>query len=237
MTTEYKNHHSLQVRYRTIFFSLTVMMMFLGACTTVAPLPTPRSLIVHSGARIMAEKSRLSEIDIWVRAQQDNIVTDPSFWIIEYPTPVDIYPWDGLTISADTAFVLVPSVAPESGGIIAFYGHYHLMNTMGRLGEFLPEAVEADGYELEKAILTRIADAWLYGRSLFDMTPFGPLDEIMYANEHGFLEAFILTSRPDVFVEERNAWLVANPRGEEEYRKWFLETFEREPPGLRETSN
>ena len=52
-----------------------------------------------------------------------------------------------------------------------------------------------------------------------------------------FLEAFILTSRPDVFVEERNAWLVANPRGEEEYRNWFLESFEREPPGLRETSN
>ena len=78
-----------------------------------------------------------------------------------------------------------------------------------------------------------MADAWLYGRALFDMTPYGPLDELMYAREHGFLEAFILTSRPDEFKEERSAWLDANPGQQEEYRRWFLETFEREPLGLR----
>ena len=143
---------------------------------------------------------------------------DPSFWIIENATPVETYPWDGLTITADTAFVLVPAVAPESGAIMSFYGHYHLMKKMGRLDEFLPEAVDAEGYALERAILTRVADAWLYGRALFDMTPYGPLDEIMYAREHGFLEALILTARPDEFADERSAWLDANPGRQEEYR-------------------
>ncbi len=207
--------------------------LVLVACTTVAPLPAPRSLIVRSGARLQADRARLSEIDIWVRAQQENIVMDPSFWIIENPTPVETYPWDGLTITADTAFVLVPAVAPESGAIMSFYGHYHLMKKMGRLDEFLPEAAEAEGYELERAILTRVADAWLYGRALFDMTPYGPLDEIMYAREHGFLDALILTARPDEFSDERSAWLEASPGREGEYREWYVETFEREPPGLR----
>ncbi len=210
-----------------------VALLIVGACTTVAPLPAPRSLIVRSGARLQADQARLSQIDLWVRDQQENITLDPSFWIVERPTPVETYPWDGLTISEDTAYVMVPSVAPESGSIMAFYGHYHLMKKMERLDEFLPEAEEAEGYELEKAILTRVADAWLYGRALFDMTPYGPLDELMYARENGFLEALILTSRPDEFEDERTAWLNANPGQQEEYRRWFLETFEREPPGLR----
>jgi len=209
-------------------------VVILGACTTVAPLPAPRSIIVRSGARIQAERARLSEIDLWVRDQQENITLDPSFWIIENPTPVETYPWDGLRISSDTAFVMVPAVAPESGSIIAFYGHYHLMKKMDRLDEFLPEAADAEGYELEKAILTRVADAWLYGRALFDMTPYGPLDEIMYAREHGFLEALILTARPGEFSEESRAWREANPGRQQEYRQWFLETFEREPLGMRE---
>jgi len=208
-------------------------ILIVGACTTTVPLPAPRSLIVRSGARLQADRARLSEIDLWVRDQQENIQLDPSFWIIENPTPVETYPWDGLTISADTAYVLVPAVAPESGSIMAFYGHYHLMKKMRRLDEFLPEAANAEGYELEKAILTRVADAWLYGRALFDMTPYGPLDEIMYARENGYLEALILTSRPDEFTDERTAWLDANPGEQEEYRRWFMETFEREPPGLR----
>ena len=135
---------------------LAMAVLILGACTTAASLPAPRSLIVRSGARLQADRARLSEIDIWVRAQQENITMDPSFWIIENATPVETYPWDGLTISADTAFVLVPAVAPESGSIMAFYGHYHLMKTMERLDEFLPEAAEAEGYS--KRLLDRVID-------------------------------------------------------------------------------
>jgi hypothetical protein len=236
MTFEHTSRPALRRLSRVTLQRMSVAaVLVLGACTTVAPLPAPRSLIVRSGARLQPDQARLSQIDLWLRDQQQNITLDPSFMIIENPTPVETYPWDGLTISedADTAYVLVPSVAPESGSIMAFYGHYHLMKKMERLDEFLPEAAEAEGYELERAILARVADAWLYGRALFDMTPYGPLDELMYAREHDYLEAMILTSRPDEFDAERTAWMDANPGKQEEYRSWFMETFEREPPGLR----
>ncbi|SVC32725.1 uncharacterized protein METZ01_LOCUS285579, partial [marine metagenome] len=48
-----------------------------------------------------------------------------------------------------------------------------------------------------------------------------------------YLDAFILTARTDEFEEERKEWIEANPEGPDEYRQWFIETFEREPPGLR----
>ncbi len=232
-------HSSSPVERRPSALSLRslgiVAILALGACTTVAPLPAPRSLIVRSGARLQPDPARLSEIDLWVRDQQESISLDPSFWIIERPTPVETYPWDGLTISedADTAYVMVPSVAPESGSIMAFYGHYYLMQKVRRLDEFLPDAADAEGYALERAILGRVADAWMYGRALFDMTPYGPLDELMYANESGYLDAMIFTARPDEFAEDKAAWRAANPGKDEEYRRWFKETFEREPPGLR----
>ena len=96
----------------------------------------------------------MAEIDIWVREQQENIIVDPSFWIIENRSEVETYPWDALSISGDTAVVLVYASAPESGSFMSFYGHFHLMDTMDRLDEVLPEAVDAEGYELERAILS-----------------------------------------------------------------------------------
>ena len=205
-----------------------------GACAGAFSLPAPRTLVNHSGARIYADEDRLADIDIWVREQQENIIVDPSFWIIENTSEVETYPWDGLSISGDTAVVLVYTSAPESGSFMSFYGHFHLMDTMDRLDEVLPEAVDAEGYELERAILSRISDAWLYGRAVFDMPPYGPLDELLFSHENGYLDAFILTARPEEFEEGRGPWLQENPGREEEYRRWFVETFEREPPGLRE---
>ena len=55
-----------------------------GACVGVSSLPTPRTLIVRSGTRISADAGRLDEIDIWVRAQLDNINFDPSFLAFSY---------------------------------------------------------------------------------------------------------------------------------------------------------
>ena len=205
-----------------------------GACAGGYSLPSPRTLVNHTGARIYADEARLAEIDIWVREQQENIIVDPSFWIIENRSEVETYPWDALSISGDTAVVLVYASAPESGSFMSFYGHFHLMDTMDRLDEVLPEAVDAEGYELERAILSRISDAWLYGRAVFDMAPYGPLDELLFSHENGYLDAFILTARPKEFEERRDTWLQENPGREEEYRRWFVETFEREPPGLRE---
>jgi hypothetical protein len=205
-----------------------------GACTGAYSLPAPRPLVVRSGARVYADEARLDIIDIWVREHQENIVLDPSFLIAEKGSTEETYPWEGLTIIGDTAEVLVYAAAPESGSFLSFYGHFHLMDKMDRLDEFLPEAVGADGYELERAILARVSDAWMYGRAVFDIPPYAPLDELLFSRENGYLDAFILTARPEEFEEERDAWLRENPGREEEYVRWFLETFETEPPGRRQ---
>ena len=205
-----------------------------GACTSTYSLPAPRPLVVRSGARVYADEARLDVIDIWVREHQENIVLDPSFLIAEKGSTEETYPWEGLTIIGDTAEVLVYAAAPESGSFLSFYGHFHLMDQMDRLDEFLPEALGADGYELERAILARVSDAWMYGRAVFDVPPYAPLDELLFSHENGYLDAFILTARPEEFEEERDAWLRENPGREEEYARWFLETFETEPPGRRE---
>ncbi len=204
-----------------------------GACATGSMLPAPRPLVVRSGARIFADEARVDEIDVWVRAQLDNIALDPSFLMTYETSAEETYPWDGLRINRDTAEVLVYAAAPESLNFLYLYGHFHLMDRMNRLEEFLPEAVGAEGYELERAILARVSDAWLYGRSAFDIPPYGPLDQLLFSNENGYLDAFILTARPEEFEEERGRWLRENPGREEEYSRWFLETFETEPPGRR----
>ena len=211
---------------------VVALVMVAAACAAGTALPAPRTLVVRSGARIYAEEGRLSEIDIWVRNQQNNIVADPTFLVAEKRSSERTYPWDGLRISGDTAEVLVYAGAPDTGSFMAFYGHYHIMDVMDRLEEFLPEGVGLEGYELERAILARVSDAWLYGRAAFDTPPYGPLDELLFANENGFLDAFILTARPDEFEEARRAWERDSPGQAEEYRRWFVETFESEPPGL-----
>jgi len=61
------------------------------------------------------------------------------------------------------------------------------------------------------------------------------LEELVYANENGYLNAMLLTARGDEFKEERQAWLKDDPEALERYRRWFVDTFSREPPGLRET--
>ena len=114
-----------------------------GACAGAYSLPAPRPLVVRSGARVYADEARLNEIDIWVRDHQENIVLDPSFLIAEKRSAEETYPWDALTIIGDTAEILVYSAAPESGSFLSYYGHFHLMDRMDRLDEFLPEAVAA----------------------------------------------------------------------------------------------
>ena len=74
---------------------------------------------------------------------------------------------------------------------------------------------------------------WLLGRSVYQAVAFEPLEELMYSNENGYLDAFILTARGDEFREERQAWLREDPGAMERYRQWFMDTFEKEPPGMR----
>ncbi|MCA9737421.1 MAG: hypothetical protein R3E98_13640 [Gemmatimonadota bacterium] len=197
-------------------------------------LPPPRPLIVHSGARLQPEPERMAEIDTWVRAQNLNIEQDPSFWVISTTALQPVLPWAHLEVlSDDSVRIAYEGGVPDIGLPYQLYAHFHLMERRGELEEWLPEAADETGYPLERAIVKRVADAWLYGRSVFETTPYAALDELIYASENGYLDAFLFTDRPDEFPEARNAWIAEHPNGLEEYRTWFEDTFDRPPPGLR----
>lgn len=200
-------------------------------------LPAPRPLITSTGERLRATPERLADIDAWVRAQIDSIQLDPSFWIITSQEREEVLPWEGLGILNDTANIRVEAGSPEMQSAYNIYAHLHLMKALGRDSVWIPEAAGADGYELEKAILTRTSDAWLYARSIFDAIPYSVLDELMYSKEQGYLDAYILTARPEEFEQEREAWLAANPGQEAEYVEWFERVFERPPPGKRSSGD
>jgi hypothetical protein len=205
-----------------------------AACGSGAmSMPSPRPVIIYSGARLTVERERMEEVNRWVTEEDINIRDDPSFWVIDDPARGDVYPWEGMRIQADSVWVPVPTAYPDTRLVYHIYGHLHLMTRMGRQEEWLPEAPEAVGFELERAILNRTADAWILGRTVFDTSPYGPLDELAYAKEAGFLDALIFTARPDEFAVTRAEWARANPGETDRYREWFLDTFSREPPGLR----
>jgi hypothetical protein len=210
--------------------------MILAACSSGGPpvVPEPRPIVVRSGARLFADKDRLDEINTWFVAQRENIEEDPTFLIEVANRPTTAYPWESLFIEGDTARIgLESSKSSAAQYPYMVYAHYHLMEVMGRLEEFLPDAGALEGYALERRILERVADSWLLGRASYDAVAYDPLEELLYSNEEGFLDAFILTARGEEFEQEREAWLKEDPDAQEVFRQWFLETFEREPPGLR----
>jgi len=228
----------IQKHATTLGFQRFTMLVAVGllttACATAAPdVPEPRTIIIHSGARIRADHDRMRVVNEWVTREQNNIVQDPSFMVMTELATDPVYPWMGVEIEGDTVRLPVDPRAPDTRLVQEIYGHLRLMVAMGRQAEWLPEAPDATGYELERAILVRTSDAWLLGRTVFDVAPYGPLDEMTYSMEAGFLDAFIFTARPGEFAGDRAAWARENPGEVDRYRNWFLETFNREPPGLR----
>jgi len=216
---------------RTGLFALTAVLA--GCGSGMQAIPTPRSVVIYSGARLTVDRERMQEVNDWVQREDANIRDDPSFWVYDNNTRDEAYPWEGMRLQGDSVWVPFPTRFPDARLIHHIYGHLHLMSEMGRQEEWLPEAPDAVGYDLERAILSRTADAWILGRTVFGTTPYGPLDELAYAKEAGFLDAFIFTARPDEFAVTRGEWARANPGEVERYREWFLDTFSREPPGLR----
>lgn len=205
-------------------------------CSVPPPdIPAPRPIVIHSGVRIRVEHDRMRQVNEWVQREEANITEDPSFWVINVPTVDEVFPWQDLYLSEgnDTVRIQTPLGVGDGSLVYQIYGHLHLMVRKGLQAEWLPEAPEATGFELERAILQRCADAWVLGRTVFDTQPFQPLDELAYANEAGYLDAFIFTARPDEFASSRTEWARANPGRGDEYRDWFVQTFNREPPGLR----
>ena len=213
---------------------LVLLAVSLAACGSGGgPRMEPRPIIIPSGERIRPEPARMDSVYEWVTREQLNIEQDPSFWVIAEPADGEPYPWEELNVRADSVTVRVPRGLQDPQLVFMIYGHLHLMTEMGRQEEWLPEAPDAEGFELERAILSRTADAWILGRSVYNTAPYAPLDEIAYAKESGFLEPFIFTARPNEFAAARADWVRENPGAMERYRQWFLDTFNREPPGLR----
>jgi len=216
--------------------AVLVLAAALGACSSSGPasLPPPRPIIVSSGERIRVDSVRMDSIYAWLTAENENIELDPTFLIDGTPAARQRLPWESLVIEGDTARVEYDRASPDIVTPYHIYAHLHLMKKMGRIGEWLPEDSTAEGFELEKAIVGRMTDAWLLGRAVFDAPAYQPLDEVMYAREAGFLDAYLLVARAEEFAEERAAWEQANPGRIEEYRAWFQRVFRREPPGMRE---
>ena len=220
-----------------------VLLAGVAACASVAcgsgevQLPEPRRLVVHSGERLVPTKERMEEVDAWIREQWDSIQMDPSFMIYTEGAEGPVYPWESLELNeaGDTARIAVQGRSAGSQ-LYTIYAHYHLMAIQERLEKWLPEGQGADEFELEKAILSRVADVWLYQRSILDAPPYGLLDELTYAKENGFLDEFVLTARPDAFVEARKEYFAQRPERADAYQEWFRRTFERDPPGQRGSS-
>jgi hypothetical protein len=225
---------SMDSRRSGAWTATIAMLTVLAGCATAVPvISPPRPIVIHSGARLRVDYERMKAVNEWVTREQKNIVEDPSFLVETRLSVDDVYVWDQLEIEGDTVRTPVNAAAADSRLVHEIYAHLHMMVDMGRQDEWLPEAPDAVEYELERAILERISDAWLLGRTVFDVTPYGPLDELMYANEAGFLDAFVFTARPSEFALARTEWARANPGETDRYRDWFLQTFNRDPPGLR----
>ncbi len=210
-----------------------VLAMALSACGGgPGELPEPRPLVIQSGARLMVtDMVRQREIYDEVNHLLQVIAQDPSFLIDARPESRDVYPWETLEVVPDTARVQYQRTAPDLRGTYEIYAFLHLMRDEGRVEEFLPDAVGANDWEYEQAVMEKVADSWLLGRAVFDLAPYFLMDEVIYAYEAGLLDALLLNRRPVEFAEAREAWLAANPAADQEFRTWYRETFDREPPG------
>lgn len=206
--------------------------LLMAGCGTTTSAPQPRSIIVFSGERISPDAERMREADSYLRSQLEDIEANPSFLIRLERQSDAAYPWDTLEMEGDTASISLQRAAVDAETPYLVYAHLHLMDQRGELLEWLPFRDEpVEGLDAEEAILEWVAEVWLLGRSVFDTQAYGPLDEVTYANERGFLRSFILATQPERFADERDAYTEENPDWEEELTAFFQLTFERDGPG------
>jgi hypothetical protein len=204
-------------------------------------LDPPRPIVVTSGERLRVEAARMDSIYAWLSVQNQNIEEDPSFLIEGVPAARESLPWQTLTVAVhsspgiDTARFQYDRAHPDITTPFNIYAHLHLMKRENMLEKWLPGFESAEGFDLERAIVGRMADAWLLGRAVFDAPAYQPLDELIYAKEAGYLDAYLLVARGREFADARQRWETEKPGELEAYRTWFRRAFNREPPGLEAT--
>jgi len=201
------------------------LLPLLGSCAGQLPMPEPRSLVVYSGERIMPDRDRMAEIELWLTPELERINLDPDFLVRLSEVAEGGYPWESFEIKGDTADLRLAGGAPDGETPFLIYGYLRLMQDWEVLPEVLPEAHGLSGFEAERAIVQRVAEVWLLGRSVFDTQPFAPLDELIYATEAGYLDDFILATEEDRFGDVAEAYRSDRPGREEEFRAWFRSTF------------
>lgn len=218
--------------YLRTLMPLGLLAVVTACASGPVQLPEPRPLVLTSGARLQVDdEERMREVYESLEIQLDAIQRDPTFLIDSRDDARDVYPWETLEIlEGDTARIAYQRTAPDLTAAYQVYAHLHLMRTMGRLDEWLPEVAEAEGWELERAIVDRTTDVWLLGRALFDLAPYKLMDRLAYAQDAGYLDAYLLTLRAAEFSDARAAWLEANPGRDEAFREWHRETFGEEAP-------
>jgi hypothetical protein len=194
------------------------------------PTPDPRPILVYSGERISADPERMQVVENWLVPELERIDLDPDFLIRLEEGRDFSYPWDTLELIADTAEVTLASAAPDAQSPYMIYGYLKLMESWGELPEILADTLAQTPYELERAIVRQVSDVWLLGRSVYDTHPFGPLDELVFSNEAGYLEDFIFATQGERFPEEAAAHRTANPSRAAEYEAWFQRTFSVDGP-------
>jgi hypothetical protein len=174
----------------------------------------------------------MSEVDQWVLKELEEIEYDPPFLIRLAFEDVARYPWDTLDLVGDTADVRLQAGATDAETPYQIYAHLRLVQDRGELAEWAPEADGLVGFEAEQAILRRVSDTWLLGRTVYDTQPYGPLDELLWAHEAGYLDDFMIATQGRRFPEEMAAYAATGGVQADTFRQWFERTFEREGPGF-----
>ncbi len=210
-----------------------LLLAVLGAgCSSAAVPVQPRSVVIFTGERIPPDPERMAAVEEWLRPQLEDIERNPSFLIQVSRQDTPAYPWDTLLIEGDTARIFIQHTAVDAETAFLLYAHLRLMAERGEVDPWMPEAAGAEGFALERAILMRIADVWLLGRSVFDTQAHAPLEELLYSRESGFLDAFIFATQGDRFPDARDRWRAESPERVTEFGEWFEQTFERAGPGF-----
>lgn len=224
-------HRRLARRLGAVASGLLATVMVAGCSQAVTVAPDPRPVVNRQGARLALEDDRAQEIYRWVDRELQEIRENPSFWVITSPSTSDLLPWEtlDLTPTGDSATVQYPNTVPDVAQVYQIYAHLNITRVRGEIGDWLPGADSLAGWDLELAIVDRMAEAWLLGRASYSFTPYPPVDQLVYASEEEMLEPLLLSLRGFEYPEARDAWLDANPDGEAEFRAWYRNTLGGEP--------